>query len=190
MSVWKFAGNFFVPHISTDILEQEDTDLLPVPAIEMLETRSGLSNDEELNMASDLLEDTQLEDPLTTEEDGDGSDLESEQGELEGDAQADILDKRSPPPTVAAAQEAYKKLKNIIRPLRNTGNGYKNPNLDLLTRGRLEGMKNGWPHHWIQLALQRRVHGLLGDFENGQLHSSPMQMTFPSTYMEPGTNRR
>jgi len=88
---------------------------------------------------TDLLEDIQLEDQLTEEtheEEGSESDEEGE-----GNAQSDERDTRKPPPSVIAAGEAYKKLKDIISPPRNKGKGYKDPNLDLLTRSRLEAMK-------------------------------------------------
>ena len=42
---------------------------------------------------------------------------------------------------VSAAKIAHKEIKKILHPPRDTGRGYKNPKLDLLTRSRLEAMQ-------------------------------------------------
>jgi len=81
---------------------------------------------------------------ITAEGDGDLSENEDESHsdeEDEGDAQDDTRQARWQPPTVVAAKIAYEKIKLILRPPRATGNGYKDPKLDLLSRQRLEAMK-------------------------------------------------
>ena len=46
-----------------------------------------------------------------------------------------------PPPSLNAAQTALADIKRVLKPLHNTGCGYKSPGLDLVLRGRLDLMK-------------------------------------------------
>ncbi len=73
---------------------------------------------------------------LSENEDRDQSDREGD-----GGAQDDTKKKLWECPTVVQAKIAYGRIKLILHPPRNTGKGYKDPKLDLLLRGRLEGMK-------------------------------------------------
>ena len=45
-------------------------------------------------------------------------------------------------PTIKEALAALTDLRPILRPKRQTGSGYKDPDLDLWTRARLEGMQS------------------------------------------------
>ena len=71
--------------------------------------------------------------------DGDDDDTRSDE-EGEGGAQDDKKSTRWMPPTVELSKVAYERIKRILRPPRLTGNGYKDPGLDLLLRSQLEAM--------------------------------------------------
>lgn len=65
------------------------------------------------------------------------------------------------PPDLEAAGRAYADIKKLIKPPRDTGVGYKDPNLDLVLRGRLELMKmflwqylDGSAQGWIAASLK------------------------------------
>ena len=112
----------------------------PAPRSGHKETAGDVSDEDDID-TSDLLEDIQLEDQPEDElEAHKDKGLESDE-EGEGDVQSNAKNTRKPPPSVMVAREAYKMLKDIISPPRNKGKGYKDANLDLLTRSRLEAMK-------------------------------------------------
>ena len=71
--------------------------------------------------------------------DGDDDNTRSDE-EGEGCAQDDEKSTRWMPPTVELSKVAYERIKRILRPPRLTGNGDKDPGLDLLLRSRLEAM--------------------------------------------------
>ena len=50
--------------------------------------------------------------------------------------------KHDHPPEIHKAQSALDDIKKILRPPREKGPGYKDPGLDELLRGRLEGMQH------------------------------------------------
>jgi hypothetical protein len=60
------------------------------------------------------------DEPVMSDEDG------------EGEEHSDQKEMRWKSPTLEAVQTAHPKIKAIIHPLQNTGNGYKDPGLDLL----------------------------------------------------------
>lgn len=81
------------------------------------------------------------EDKLDPELVAGGSDCEGE-----GRAEADKHDPahsilRQLPPALSAAHTALRDIKVVLKPPRPTGSGSVNPNLDLLTRSQLEGMR-------------------------------------------------
>jgi len=76
-----------------------------------------------------------MPDEDANEESDDENDSAQSDEEGEGEAENDKKNTRWKPPTVAAAKIAHDRIKHILRPLRNTGKGYKDPNLDLLIQG-------------------------------------------------------
>jgi hypothetical protein len=62
-------------------------------------------------------------------------------------------------PSVMEAKQAWEDLKRIIKPPRNAGPGYKDPNLDLLTRFRLESMQQ---FLWTYINPQSAYHSRWG----------------------------
>jgi len=62
--------------------------------------------------------------------------------EGDGEVQDDQQDQRWKPPCIEAVKAAHTRLKDILHLLRKTGNGYKDPKLDLLLRSWLEAMQH------------------------------------------------
>jgi hypothetical protein len=158
-SLWKFANNFFVPWSVPPSEQAEDTETARQTLIEPGTEAEVASQEPENPGASfqprhqatvedvpdednidtrDLLEDIQVEHRPDEAHEEEASDSESEDEDDQGTSKVT----KKPPPNVTVAGEAYKKLKDIISPPRNKGKGYKDPNLDLLTRSRLEAMKH------------------------------------------------
>jgi len=79
--------------------------------------------------------------PGSDEDNDDESDTGSNH-EGEGEAQDNLRSIRWMAPTIINAKKAHKKIKGILKPLRTTGNGHKDPGLDLLLRSHLEGMSH------------------------------------------------
>jgi hypothetical protein len=87
---------------------------------------------------------SQASPPMDLEESDDESNAGDEgksDSEGVGDAQDDERQKIWIPPSIEAALAAHAQLDEIINPRRNNGKGHKDPNLDLLLRSHLEGMK-------------------------------------------------
>jgi len=79
--------------------------------------------------------------PGSDEDNDDESDTGSNH-EGEGEAQDNLRSTRWMAPTIINAKKAHEKIKGILKPPRTTGNGHKDPGLDLLLRSRLEGMSH------------------------------------------------
>ena len=67
--------------------------------------------------------------------------------------------KHDHPPAIHEAQSALDDIKKILRLPRDKGPGYKDPGLDELLRGHLEGM---WHFLWAYVNLQSSTHGAWG----------------------------
>lgn len=101
----------------------------------------------------DMLPHSTFKDPMDTSKDPNiGENVEDEEAygdepdepgmsdeDGEGEAHDNAKEKRWEPPTLKAAQAAHAKIKAIIHPPRDTGNGYKC--LDLLLQSQLESMQ-------------------------------------------------
>jgi hypothetical protein len=169
-TIWGLATQFFIdkplpnqpddlnlhersPSIRTsiDILNKIDIDMAvsidPSPQLQLRATVEDVPDEDD----EDLVE---IEDEETggkpTEDNEDAEDIgdlseNDDAGETDKEDETDTPDSTKttyrPPPTVAAASTAYQKIKLILHPPRDNGKGYKDPKLDLLLRGRLEGMK-------------------------------------------------
>jgi len=67
--------------------------------------------------------------------------------------------KHDHPPAIYEAQSALDDIKKLLRPPRDKGPGYKDPGLDELLRGRLEGMRH---FLWAYVNPQSSTHGAWG----------------------------
>jgi hypothetical protein len=163
--MWTFATKFFVnrsdpvEEVLTDMntfaMDVENGERISLEAdtgpyhdantSEMLLARAGQApwRPHQRATVEDVFDDV---DPISgsADEDLDDEDLDdgvqSDQAG-EGEAEDDEKDTRWKPPNIATAKVAHDRIKHILRPPRNTGKGYKDPNLDLLTRNRLEAMR-------------------------------------------------
>jgi hypothetical protein len=160
-TVWAFAASFFVtrpaedhtmaPPDIEDFEATESSDLaMGGTLFKQQQQFSATVEDvpEDEDEVEDLIEIDKLgpthTPDLEAEDDGDLS--ENDDGDI-GDVEEveETLDDTKkgywPAPTVVSAKVAYDRIKKILRPPRDTGNGYKDPKLDLLLRSRLEAMK-------------------------------------------------
>ena len=146
VSLWKAATNFFVPTAAanTEIPNNHESPINTIPADSPRKRPWQATVEEALDGGNppsdsdgaDLLEDINLEDNPSDGNDSDSEDSDNEPAEAESEEK----DMRWSPPTVEAVKEAHKKIKDMIRPPRDNGKGYKDPKLDLVLRGRLEAM--------------------------------------------------
>ena len=86
-------------------------------------------------------EDEEDDDECGNGEIGGNEPVEEEEEEEDEEEEEEKKPQFVPPPTLESAQSALTDIKNILRPPRKTGNGYKDPDLSDHLRGRLEGMR-------------------------------------------------
>jgi transposase len=145
-SLWSFATKFFIEKnpadtdISTPSIQSSN---LPYNNLDMDMTSQDQRVEQQQTVEAITIDNVEAVDPMAGDEDSDDDDddldAQSDQ-DGEGQAQDDERDKRWLPPTITVAKDAHSLIRNIIRPPRNTGKGYKDPKIDLLLRSRLEAM--------------------------------------------------
>jgi hypothetical protein len=103
-----------------------------------VDTRARVEDAED-NEANEDIPEIRADDVLATpDNDDDGTESDdSDAGEGSAQANEKIQCQWKAPPMISTAKIAHKEIRKILHPPRDTGRGYKDPKLDLLTRSRL-----------------------------------------------------